>query len=336
MYPKNLEEHSRMTTTRRTLLRASAGLALAPSIVRAQGTWPNKPITIVVNFPAGGLTDGIARAFGQHVQQATGQQVIIDNKPGASGNIGAALVSRAPADGYTLLHSVSSTLVQNRVMFKQLGFDPDKDLTIISGTSSGVLPVVVHKSVPVSNLKEFVAYAKTNKVNFGSWAIGSSAHIFAQTMNEKFGLEMEIVTYKGEAPMWQDMGAGSLQAAMGSPQAMNALLVKGDVKPIAAPSAVRAGKLPNVPTSLEQGFTDDAFVVRGWLALAAPAATPKEVIKRMSDLWVAAADSEPGRRMMESFGLTEKPMPHEVVMVDYERLKATQIPRIVALGIKPE
>ena len=131
-----------MTTTRRTLLRATAGLALvAPTIVRAQAAWPNKPITIVVNFPAGGLTDGIARAFAQHVQQATGQQVIIDNKPGAGGNIGAAQVSRAPADGYTFLHSVSSTLIQNRVMFKTLGFDPDKDLTIISGTSSGVPPV---------------------------------------------------------------------------------------------------------------------------------------------------------------------------------------------------
>ena len=122
-----------MTTTRRTLLRATAGLAIAaPAIVRAQAAWPAKPVTIVVNFPAGGLTDGIARAFGQHVQQATGQQVIIDNKPGASGNIGAALVARAPADGYTFLHSVSSTLVQNRAMFKTMGFDPDKDLTIVS------------------------------------------------------------------------------------------------------------------------------------------------------------------------------------------------------------
>lgn len=326
-----------MMTTRRTLLRATAGFAMAaPAIARAQTPWPAKPITIVVNFPAGGLTDGIARAFGQHVSQATGQQVIIDNKPGASGNIGAAMVARAPADGYTLLHSVSSTLVQNRVMFKSLGFDPDKDLTIVSGTSSGVLPVVVHKSVPVSNLKEFVAYAKANKVNFGSWAIGSSAHIFAQGLNEKFGLQIEVVTYKGEAPMWQDMGAGSLQAAMGSPQAMNALLVKGDVKPIVAPSRVRAGKLPDVPTSIEQGFTEDIFVVRGWLALAAPAAAPKEIVKKMSDLWVAAADSEPGRRMMESFGLTEKPMSHDEVMKDYEVLKATVIPRIVALGITPE
>lgn len=325
-------------TTRRTLLRGAGGLLLtAPAIVRAQTTaWPARPITIVVNFPPGGLTDGIARAFAQHVQQATGQQVIIDNKPGASGNIGAALVARAPADGYTFLHSVSGTLVVNRVMFKSMGFDPDKDFTIVSGTPSGVLPIVVLKSVPATNLKEFVEYARTNKVNFGSWAIGSAAHIFAQALNEKFGLKIEVVNYKGEAPMWQDMGAGSLQAAMGSPQAMNALLVKGDVRPIVAPGRVRYARLPNLTTAAEQGFTDEAFLPRGWLALSAPAATPKPIVQKMSDLWVGAADSEPGRKMMESFGLTEKPLNHQEVTADFERLKATVIPQIVALGITPE
>ena len=191
----------------------------------------------------------------------SGQQVIIDNKPGASGNIGAAMVSRAPADGYTFLHSVSSTLIQNRVMFKTLGFDPDKDLTIVSGTSSGVLPVVVHKSMlaEVRDLKSFIAYAKGKKIN---WGAGHSAprrtSVFAQRLNEKYGLSIEVVTYKGEAPMWQDMGAGSLQAAMGSPQAMNALLVKQEVRPIVAPSRVRYIKLPDVPTSMEQGFDDPA------------------------------------------------------------------------------
>jgi tripartite-type tricarboxylate transporter receptor subunit TctC len=322
-------------TTRRAALGA---LALAPAIVRAEGTWPNKPIVIVVNFPAGGLTDGIARAFGQAVQQATGQQVIVDNRPGASGNIGAAQVARAPADGYTFLHSVSSTLVQNRVMFKTLGFDPDRDFTIVSGTSSGVLPVVVHRSLPpeVKDLRALIDYARTRRINWGSWALGSSSHIFAQRLNEKYGLAIEVVTYKGEAPMWQDMGAGSLQAAMGSPQAMNALLVKGDVRPVVAPSRVRYVKLPDVTTSMEQGFDDPALTVRGWLALAAPAATPREIVQRMSDLWVGAADLGPGKRMMESFGLTEKPLTHQQVMADYEVLKKILIPLIVSLGIKPE
>ena len=288
---------------------------------------------------AGGLIDGIARAFGQHVQQVTGQQVIIDNKPGASGNIGAALVARAPADGYTFLHSVSSTLIQNRVMFKQLGFDPDKDYTIVSGTSSGVLPAVVHsKTTPeeVKDLKSFIDWAKGKKLNWGSWALGSSSHIFAQRLNEKYGLSIEVVTYKGETPMWQDMGAGSLNAAMGSPQAMNSLLVKQEVRAIVAPSRVRYVKLPDVKTSVEQGFDDPALTVRGWLALGAPKATPPEIVQKMSDLWVAAADSEPGKRMMDSFGLTEKPLNHQEVMKDYEYLKSVVIPLIVALGIKPE
>jgi tripartite-type tricarboxylate transporter receptor subunit TctC len=327
-----------MKTTRRSLLGATAGLALAPAIVRAQTNWPTKPITIVVNFPPGGLTDGIARAFAQHVQQVTGQQVLIDNKPGASGNIGAAQVARSAPDGYTFLHSVSGTLIQNRVMFKQLGFDPDKDFTIVSGTPSGVLPIVVHKSLPaeIKDLKSFIEYARTNKVNFGSWAIGSAAHIIAQRLNELYGLSIVVVTYKGEAPMWQDMGAGSLQAAMGSPQAMNALLVKGDIRPIVAPGTVRYVKLPDVSTAREQGFDDPAFTLRGWLALSAPAATPKEIVKKMSDLWVGAADSEPGRRMMENFGLTEKPLNHEQVTADYEVLKKILIPLVVSLGIKPE
>ena len=323
-------------TTRRGVLRA-AGVALAaPSIVRAQLAWPTRPITIVVNFPAGGQTDAIARGFGQHVGNATGQLVIVDNKPGASGNIGAAIVARAPADGHTFLQSVSGTLVQNRVMFKSQGFDPDKDLIIVAGISSGAVPVVVHKSVPASNLREFVEYARTHKVSWGSWAIGSASHVFAQGLNQKFGLNIEVVTYRGEAPMWQDMGAGSLQAAMGSPFAMNALLAKGEIRAIATPGTVRGPTLQNVPTSSEQGFTDDAFQVLGFQVLAAPAGTPKEIVRKMSDLWVQAADSEPGRKMMDAAALNQKPMPHEQAVAAYEEVKARVIPLVMGLGITPE
>jgi tripartite-type tricarboxylate transporter receptor subunit TctC len=196
---------------------------------------------------------------------------------------------------------------------------------------------VVHKSTPadVKDLKSFIAYAKGQKINWGSWALGSSSHIFAQRLNEKYGLSIEVVTYKGEAPMWQDMGAGSLQAAMGSPQAMNALLVKGDVKPIVAPSRVRYVRLPDVPTSMEQGFDDPALTVRGWLALGAPAATPEIVEADVRPLGRGGGFRTGQAHDGELRPHREAAEPRRV-MADYEYLKKTLIPLIVALSIKPE
>ena len=146
-----------MKIRRRSLVHLAVGAAalpLVPGLAQAQA-YPSRTARIVVGFPAGGATDIQARLASDWLSEHLGQQFVVDNKPGASGNIGAAQVARAPADGYTFLHSVSSTLIQNRVMFKTLGFDPDKDLTVVSGTSSGVLPVVVHKSLPaeVKDLK---------------------------------------------------------------------------------------------------------------------------------------------------------------------------------------
>ena len=150
------------TNRRRFMSGATAlgvsGLAMSSGAGATQN-WPNKPVTIVVNFPPGGLTDAIARTFSQYAAQKTGQQFIIENKPGAGGNIGAAQVAKEPADGYTFLHTVSSTLVQGRVLYNNLGFDPDKDFTLVAGTNSGALPLVVHKSVPATKVKEFIAWA---------------------------------------------------------------------------------------------------------------------------------------------------------------------------------
>ena len=164
-------------------------------------------------------------------------------------------------------------------MFKSLGFDPDKDFSIVSGTPSGVLPVVVQQSVGLQP-QGVRRYAQGKPVKFGSWAPGSAAHL-RPGAERKVRAQDEVVNYKGEAPMWQEMGSGSLQAAMGSPQAMNALLVKGEIKPIVAPGRVRAGKLPDLSPGVEQGFTDEAFNLRGWLALSAPPATPKPIVQKM-------------------------------------------------------
>jgi tripartite-type tricarboxylate transporter receptor subunit TctC len=162
-------------------------------------------------------------------------------------------------------------------------------------------------------------------VNFGSWALGSSAHIFAQALNEKYGLKMEIVTYKGEAP---DVAGHGRRLAAGGGDGQSA----GDERLACegrypwhrrAVQGARFTAARRADVAREQGFDDDSFTFWGWLALAAPAATPKEVVKKMSDLWVAAADSEPGRKMMQGFGLVEKPLTHEAVMVDYEKQKST-------------
>ena len=314
---------------------AFAGTVLAaPAIVHATQSWPNRPVTIVVNFPPGGLTDAIARTFGHYVSQKTGQQFIIENKPGAGGNIGATLVAKEDPDGYTFLHTISGTLVQNRVLYSSLGFDPDKDFTLIAGTPSGALPMVVHKSVPVRTIKEFVAWAKTHKVNFGTWAAGSAAHIVCQKLNILYGLDMVPVHYRGEAPMWQDMNAGSLQAAMGSYQALKPLLDKGAITPIAIPGPARQPLLPNVPTMKEEGYTHEAFSLYGWLGLVAPARVPRPIVERFSALWIEAAKSESGRKMMESFGLTDLPLDHVEVAADYEKLKKQMIPLVRELNVK--
>lgn len=318
-----------------TTALGGTAMGLAPSAWSSQN-WPNRPVTIIVNFPPGGLTDAIARNFSQYVAQKTGQQFIIENKPGAGGNIGATLVAKEDPDGYTFLHTISTTLVQNRVLYKNLGFDPDKDFTLVAGTSSGALPMAVHKSVPATNVKEFVTWAKSNKVSFGTWAAGSAAHIVCQKLNMLYDLKMEPVHYRGEAPMWQDMTAGSLQVAMGSYQALKPLLDKDIIRPIGVPGPTRAPLLPNLPTLVEQGYDHPAFRLHGYLVLAAPANVPKDIVARLSTLWLEAAQSETGRKMMDGFGLRDMPIGHVAMAAEHENLKKQLIPLVQELGVKLE
>lgn len=325
-----------MASRRAAIGLIAMGFAAFLSTGATAQDYPTRPVKWVVGYPPGGATDILARLIGQRLSERLGQQFIIENKPGAGGNIGAAQVSKEAADGYTFLHTVSSTLVQGRVLYNNLGFDPDKDFTLVAGTNSGALPLVVHKSVPASNVKELVAWAKTNKVSFGTWAAGSAAHIVCQQLNKLYDLKMEPVHYRGEAPMWQDMNAGSLQVAMGSYQALRPLLEKDVIRPIGIPGPARAPLLPNVPTMAEQGYDHPAFRIYGYLVLAAPSGVPKEIVARLSTLWIEAAQSEGGRKMMESFGLRDLPLGHVEISADYENLKKQLIPLVQELGVKLE
>jgi tripartite-type tricarboxylate transporter receptor subunit TctC len=292
--------------TRRDVLRygSAAALAALPAPAIAQA-WPSKPIKIIVTYPAGGLTDVFARAYGEHVSQKVGQPVVVENKTGAAGAIGAEMVKSSPADGYTLMFTNSTTMIMNKVLFKKLPYDPDKDFALVAWFNTGHLPTIINKDVPAKNVAEFAAWARDRKVSLATYGAGSYAHVVTETLNRHYGLKMEAVHYRGEALMWQDVASGAVQGASGSYASASAVLQTGAGRPIAVPTMERMKKLPAVPTFYEQGLTEKAFQVRGWVGCAAPVGTPDDVVQKLSDLMVEAGKTERIQKIIETFGIDE-------------------------------
>ena len=292
--------------TRRDVLRygSAAALAALPAPAIAQA-WPGKPIKIVVTYPAGGLTDVFARAYGEYVSQKVGQPVVVENKTGAASAIGAEMVKSSPADGYTLMFTNSTTMIMNKVLFKKLPYDPDKDFALVAWFNTGHLPTVINKDVPARNVAEFAAWARDRKVSLATYGAGSYAHVVTETLNRHYGLKMEAVHYRGEALMWQDVASGAVQGASGSYASASAVLQTGAGRPIAVPTMERMRKLPDVPTFYEQGLTEKAFQVRGWVGCAAPVGTPDDVVQKLSDLMVEAGKTERIQKIIDTFGIDE-------------------------------
>jgi tripartite-type tricarboxylate transporter receptor subunit TctC len=292
--------------TRRDVLRYGSFTALAalpaPAIAQA---WPSKAIRIIVTYPAGGLTDVFARAYGEYVSQKVGQPVVVENKTGAAGAIGAEMVKSSPADGYTLMFTNSTTMIMNKVLFKKLPYDPDKDFALVAWFNTGHLPTIINKDVPAKNVAEFAAWARDRKVSLATYGAGSYAHVVAETLNRHYGLKMEAVHYRGEALMWQDVASGAVQGASGSYASASAVLQTGAGRPIAVPTMERMKKLPDVPTFYEQGLTEKAFQVRGWVGCAAPVGTPDDVVQKLSDLMVEAGKTERIQKIIDTFGIDE-------------------------------
>jgi tripartite-type tricarboxylate transporter receptor subunit TctC len=324
--------------SRRELLRygsaAAAAAALpAPAIAQA---WPSKPIKIICGYPAGGLTDTFARAYGEAISQKTGQPVHVENKAGASGAIAAEQVKNAPPDGYTLMWTISTTMIMNKVLFKKLPYDPDKDFVPISWMDAGHLPFIVNKNVPAKNLKEFADYARNNKVSLGTYGAGSYSHCAVEALNRHYGLKMEAVHYRGEAPMWIDVASGAVQGGSGSYAAAAAVLQSGNGRPIAVPTKTRMRKLPDVGTFWEQGVTDVAFQVQGFICLVGPAAMPKEIVLKLSDMMVEAGKSERIQKILDTFGIDNAAQDH----VFFEKFLAEQGPvwieLVKGLNLEPQ
>ena len=265
----------------RTLTRCliAALTTLIPFAVAAQ-SWPAKSVKIVVPFAAGGATDVVARLLAQKLSESWGQAVVVENKAGAGGNIGADVVAKSPADGYTLLMASGSIVTANPHMYKALTYDPARDLVAVTNVATGPQVIVVHPSVPAKDLRELIAYAKANpkKVNFGSAGIGTQTHLAAENFAFTAGVDLTHVPYKGESAAITDLIGGQIQLATPNLAAALGHIQQGKLRALAVTSRERSPQVPEVPAAAE---TLAGFENAGWFGLLAPTGTPREVIDRI-------------------------------------------------------
>jgi tripartite-type tricarboxylate transporter receptor subunit TctC len=289
---------------------------------------------MICSYPAGGQTDLLARAFGEFISRQVGQNVIIENKAGAAGSIGTAEVARAAPDGLTILCSISTTYVMNRVMMKNPGYDMDKDLVLVSVIPGAGLPLVASVKSGVKTLEDFVAFArKSGKVNFGTYSAGSSPHITIHELNKQYGLNIEPIHYRGEAPMWTGLAEGTLDAAMGSYTAAQSVL-QSDRGVAFAVHSKKVSALPDIRTLPEQGATSKFFTVSGFTGWALPKATPQPIVDRLAALCVAANSDPKVKEVLNTFVL-EPALGFKETNALYQRELPVWIESAQSLGMEP-
>lgn len=270
------------TCNRRQLLALAAGAAAAgPLAARAQTGFATRPVKVVVPFAAGGATDVITRVLGEHMGKRFGQPVVVDNKPGANGNIGGALVSKAAADGHTLLYNTSS-ITLSPALYKSMQYDVLRDLAPVALTAVVPLALVVNPAVPANSVQEFVAYAKANpgKLSYGSAGNGNVTHLAAYQFVRAQGIEATHVPYRGSAPADVDLAAGQIQFMTDTINSVMAFVKDRRMKLLAVTTAKRMSLFPEVPTLAETVMP--GFEAGAWQGLMVPAGTPAAVVQRLN------------------------------------------------------
>ena len=272
-----------------------SGLALAQP-------YPTKPIRFVVPYPAGGPLDTVARLLGQKVAEGTKQPVIVDNKPGAGGNIGADAVAKSPPDGYTILMGAVATHAINPTLYASIPYDPVKDFIPVTQVASTPNVLVVNPSVPASNVREFIAYAKSNpgKLNFGSGSPGSAGHLAGELFKTMAGVEMTHVPYKGAAPAMNDLIGGQIQLMFDNLASSLGQVRAGRIKALAVTTAKRTALAPELPTVAESGLP--GFDISTWFGIFVPAGTPREAVDRLHAEFTRALAAPDVREKMLALG----------------------------------
>ena len=321
--------------TRRTFVTGSAAVLCAPSVkTEAQSSWPTRQIRILVPYPAGGQTDGIARAFGDYLARQVGKTVIIESKAGAGGVIGVAEAKRVEPDGSTILCTISSSLIQNRLTVKDLPYDPERDfvyLTLVSGAGG---PVVAAKKTGATNLREFIEYAKkVGSLNWGSYGVGSTPHVLIETIAKQYGIQFQVIQYRGEAPMWNDIAGQTLDGAAGSYAAAAPVIQAGTGNLIGVVGS-RLPPYPDTPTMTEQGAVGDFYDLRAFTTFAVPTGTPQDIVQRLSALLIQAGSDSKVRQMLSNF-LLSSPADLETTARIFKRDSDVMLRILRDLGVKP-
>lgn len=304
----------RRPLSRRTVLALPAVAALTAG-ARAD-SWPSKPVHIVVPFAPGGSGDITARLVGKYMEEKTGQPFVIDNKPGANGIVGALAVKSAPADGYTLMLATASTNGANIHMYKNPGYDPEKDFTVVGVIGSAGNFLVVPADSPFKSLGELLAYAKANpgKLNFAYF--NATTQVPPEVLANEAGVQWQGVAYKAIGNAWSDFYAGAVQFMTVDLTAARGQVVAGKARPLAVTLAERSPLYPEVPAIAE---TFPGFDMRGFLAVAAPKSTPDAIKGRLNELVNEAVLSPAiNKRLVEEFNLNPRRM-DLVQCADYDR-----------------
>jgi len=313
-----------------------AVVALAWGTAAQAQSYPAKPIRLVVPFTPGGVTDTSGRLIAEQLSRRLGQQVIVDNKPGASGNIGTQMVAAAEPDGHTLLLGFDGTLVINPHVFPKVGFDTVKDFVPIGKIGDAVLILVAHPGFAAKSLKDVIALSKSQSggLSYGTSGTGGTPHIAGELLKQRTGANLTHIPYKGGGQAMTDVLGGNIPLVYTAIAGAIPHVKSGKLHPVAVSSARRASSLPEVPTFMESGLSD--FEINSWVALLAPAKTPKAIVDRLNTELNAVLNDPEARDKLNGMGITATPGTPEKFGEEVKRDLARYGQVVKAANIKAE
>jgi len=327
-----------LQTTRRNGLKCAATLVVAGLLplsgAWAQPAWPAKPIKLVIPFAPGGVTDTSGRIIADYLGKRLGQQVVADNRPGASGNIGSQVVASAEPDGYTLLLVLDGTFVINPHVYDKVPFDPLRDFSTIGKIGDSTTILVAHPGFKANNMRELIDMSKAlpSGISYGTSGTGSIVHLAGELLKQRTGANLVHIPYKGGAPAIADALAGHTPLAFASAASVQNHLKSGNLKALGVPSGKRSRQYPDIPTFAESGWAD--FDINSWVGLVAPAKTPRAIVERLNtELNAALADPEV-RSKLEAAGISPTPGSAEAFSATIRKELALYGGVVKAAGIK--